>query len=157
VDLAAAADLCSAIARVETTEGLEGLLDRAAALLEARGVIVWVGAGEQLFPVVARGYEPRILERLGPIPLRGDNATAAAWRLQQRQVVEGDGGSSGAIAAPVCGPAGCVAVLAVEVPDGRHDDPVTQAVVTMIAAQLASLVPGWPGASAHTQARVAEV
>lgn len=148
VDLAVAADLCTRIARLETTDGLERLLDRAAAILDARGIIVWASAGEQLVPVVASGYEARIVARLGPVPVRGDNATAAAWRLQQMQVVEGHGESPGAIAAPICGPGGCAGVLALEVPQSRLGEPVTRAVVTMIAAQMASVVSGWRGTGA---------
>ena len=151
VNLADAADLCGEIARVGTTDGLAALLKRMAGLLDAVGVIIWVGAGEELFPVIAQGYEAAVVRRIGAISLRSDNATAAAWRAQTLQAVHGDATSQSALVAPVCGPEGCVGVLAVELRRGREDDPVIRAVVTLIAAQLASLVTGWPGA------RVAEV
>jgi hypothetical protein len=147
VDIGAVADLSSDIARAETSDALAQHLARAAVMLDATGIIVWVGAGEELFPVVAHGYEQAVVRRLGAIPLRGENATAAAWRQQRLQVVHGDDGARSALAAPICGPSGCLAVLAVELPRGREDDPSTRAVVTLLAAQLSSLVAGWPSPS----------
>lgn len=147
VDLLAAADLCSEIARVETTDALAVLLMRMAKLLDAAGAIVWVSAGEELFPVIAQGYDPSAVRRMGPLSLRAENATVDAWHTQRLQVVHGDERSQSAIAAPVCGPAGCVAVFAVELRHGQEDEPAIRAVVTIVAAQLASLVAGWPGAS----------
>jgi hypothetical protein len=38
-------------------------------------------------------------------------------------------------------------VLAVELLHGREDDSSTRAVVTLLAAQLSSLVAGWPSPS----------
>jgi hypothetical protein len=147
IDIGAVADLSSDIARVETADALAQHLARAAAMLDATGIIIWVGAGEELFPVVAHGYEQAVVKRLGAIPLRGENATAAAWREQRLQVVHGDDQSRSALAAPIIGPSGCVAVLAVELLHGREDDSSTRAVVTLLAAQLSSLVAGWPSPS----------
>ena len=147
IDIAAVAELTSDIARVDTAGALAQHLSRAATILDATGIIIWVGAGEELFPVVAHGYDPAVVKRLGAIPLRGENATAAAWRQRRLQVVHGDDDSRSALAAPICGPSGCVAVLAAELPRGRENDPSTRAVVTLLAAQLASLVAGWPSAS----------
>jgi hypothetical protein len=46
------------------------------------------------------------------------------------------------------GPEDCVGVLAVEVRRGAERDESARAVVSMIAAQLATVVAAWPAASA---------
>ena len=154
VDLVAAADVCTAIAQVTSVEALPGLLARVAAVLDAQGIIVWMGAGDDLFAAAAHGYDPRVLSRLGPIGRESNNATAAAWRFGELQVVASDVIANGAVAAPMFGVDACVGVLAAEVRNGGESDQATQAVMTMIAAQLAAVIAAWPGAdrSARTQA-----
>lgn len=154
IDLVAAADVCTAIARVTSVEALPGLLARVAAVLDAPGIIVWMGAGDDLFAAAAHGYGPRVLSRLGPIGRGSNNATAAAWRSGELQVVPSDVIANGAVAAPMFGVDACVGVLAAEVRNGGESDQATQAVMTMIAAQLAAVIAAWPGAdrSARTQA-----
>lgn len=147
VDLEAAADVCGALARTTDTESLRQALARAATVLDARGIIVWMGAGEELFPALSFGYDERILERLGPIPRNAANATADAWRTAQLRTVAGDVMAHGAIAAPLHGVSGCVGVFAAEVRNAREDDPGTRAVAAMIAAQLAGIVSAWPAGS----------
>ena len=149
VDLAAAADVCTAISRIAATQQLPELLSRATAILDASGVIVWLGAGEELFAVTAHGYDPRVISRLGPIGRSADNATAAAWRAGELRTVAGDMMANGAIVAPMFGPDACIGVLAAEVRHGREDDAATRAVTMMIAAQLATVVAAWPAASAQ--------
>jgi hypothetical protein len=153
VDLAAAADVCIAISRVTAVAALTDLLGRAAEVLDATGVIVWMGAGEELFPATAYGYDPRVVSRLGPIARFSDNATANAWVMGQLRTVAGDATTNGAIVAPMFGPDSCIGVLAAEVRHGREADAATQAVTMMIAAQLATAVVAWPaGSSAETKA-----
>ena len=147
-DLSAAADLCTATGRLTTGADLPGLLKRAASLLDASGIVVWMAAGEELFAAAAFGYQPRVISRLGPINRSAINATAAAWRLGTMQVVSGGRGSQGALVAPLLGPDRCIGVLAVEVPHDREEDASTRAVTTMFAAQLAAALAGWPPASA---------
>ena len=147
IDLAAAADVCGALARAADTASLRDVLARAAAVLDARGIIVWMGAGEELFPALSYGYDERMIERLGPIPRGASNATAEAWRTAQLRTVAADAISHGAVAVPVSGIGGCVGVFAAEVRHGREDDPGTQAIAAMIAAQLAGIVSAWPAAS----------
>ena len=67
VDLAAAATVCTDLSRITTTSALPGLLGRAAGALDASGLILWISAGEQLFPVMAHGYSDDMLARMGPI------------------------------------------------------------------------------------------
>lgn len=147
VDLAAAAAVCGALARTPDTASLRNALARAAAVLDARGLIVWMGAGEELFPALSHGYEQRVVERLGPIARNAENATAEAWRTAQMRTVASDVMSNGAVVVPVTGVSGCVGVLAAEMRHGREEDPATRAVAAMIAAQLAAIVSAWPGAS----------
>lgn len=147
VDLQAAADVCGALARTIDTASLRHALGRAATVLDARGIIVWMGAGEELFPALSFGYDERIIERLGPIPRNAANATAEAWRSAQLRTVPGDVMAHGAVAAPVHGVGGCVGVFAAEVRNGREEDPGTRAVAAMIAAQLAGIVSAWPAPS----------
>jgi hypothetical protein len=110
-------------------------------------MIVWLGAGEELFPATAHGYGPRALARLGPIARGGDNAAAAAWRTAQLSVVAGGEGANGAIVAPLVGSSGCFGVLTAEVRHGRERNEDTRAVAAMIAAQLSGVVAPWPGPS----------
>ena len=147
INLTAAADVCASLARISDTAALPGILERAAAVLDARGIIVWMGAGEELFPALAHGYDDRFISRLGPIPRNAENATADAWRSGQMRTVAADVVSHGAVATPLAGISGCVGVFAAEVRHGRENDPATQAVTVMIAAQLASIVSAWPGGS----------
>jgi hypothetical protein len=147
VDLGAAADVCVAISRITTSNELPDLLARAATVLDASGLTIWISEGEELFAVAAHGYDARVIARLGAIRKNADNATAAAWRKGEVTIVPGDMISDGAVVAPLFGPDGCVGVLAAEIRRGREGDSDTRAVTAMIAAQLATIVAGWPPAS----------
>jgi len=146
-DLALVADVCGVLARTADADSLRDALARAAAVLDARGIVVWIGAGEELFPALAHGYDERIVARLGPIPRNAANATAAAWRSAQMRTVPADAASPGAVAVPLSGVNGCVGVFAAELRDGREQNAATQAVAAVIAAQLAAIVPAWPAPS----------
>ena len=147
IDLQETAALCTAISRVQADSDLKGLLVRAAALLDAPGVVVWMAAGEEIFPVAGHGYDSRQLSQLGPISRTSMNATAAAWRSSTLQVVSGDSTSRSAIVAPLLGMERCIGVLAIELTTGREGNATVQAVVTLIAAQLAAVLGAWPAAS----------
>jgi len=148
IDLDAIADICGTLARTSDAGALRDALARAAAALEARGIVVWLGAGEELFPALACGYDDRLVARLGPIPRNATNATAAAWRSAQMRTVPADATSHGALAVPLSGVNGCVGVFAAELPQGRESDATTRAAVSVIAAQLAAILPAWPPPSA---------
>jgi hypothetical protein len=148
LDLGAAAALCTALSRASTTAALPDLLARAATILDASGLIVWMAAGDDLFAVSAHGYDPHVIGRLGPIARSADNATATAWRLRRLRTVIGDATSNGAIVAPMFGTEDCIGVLAAEVRHGRERDETAQAVTIMLAAQLATMIAAWPTASA---------
>jgi hypothetical protein len=147
VELDAAAAVCAEIARITDPAALPDLLRRAAAILDARGIVVWMGAGDELFAAIAYGYDPAVMSRMRPIGRRADNATAAAWRTGEMRTVAAAGTSHGAIVAPMSGAAGAFGVMAAEVRQGREDDAATRAVTAIIASQLASVLSEWPSAS----------
>jgi hypothetical protein len=147
-DLASVAELCTDLSRVTATAALPDLLGRVALALDASGVILWISAGEQLFPVTGHGYGQDVLARLPPIARDAENATADAWRKGRLTVVGATGpADNGAIVAPLLGPHGCLGVLAAEVRHGAEHNPAIRAVAAVIAAQLATVVPAWPAAS----------
>jgi len=151
LDLTLVAGLCTDLSRVTSPSALPELLGRTAQILDASGVILWISAGEQLFPVTGHGYAPDVLARMAPISRDGDNAAAAAWRTGKLTVVQSVAPSeNGAIVAPLLGLDECVGVLAAEVPHGVESRPATHALATVVAAQLATVVPAWSGASLTT-------
>jgi hypothetical protein len=147
-DLEAAAGLCNDISRLTSIEALPAILGRAAEVLEASGLIIWMGAGEELFAVASHGYDAQTVSRLGSIGLNAENATAAAWRTGQVRVVPRDETSAGAIVLPIFITDGCAGVVGIELRNGKEADPATRAVASIITAQLATVLPAWPSASA---------
>lgn len=141
-ELRAAADFCTDLARLLDAHELPGLLERAARLIDATGFIVWLGdaGGTELRPALAHGYAPQTLARLPAIPRAANNATAAAWRSGEVQVVKTNGMSPGALAVPLLTASGCVGVLAAEIRHGRESSESIRALARLVAAQLAGLV-----------------
>lgn len=157
IDLASAASLCTDFSRVTDAAALPDLLGRTARVLDASGVILWMSAGEQLFPVMGHGYRADMLARLRPIARDAENGAAAAWRTQQLTIVGATGPTdNGAIVAPLFGLHACIGVLAAEVRRGGEYNPATQALATIIAAQLATVVPAWPAPSLTQPAGAAQ-
>lgn len=140
-----AADLCTDFGRLSNTEELPALLERAAALLNATGIIVWVSniSKRSLRPAVAHGYTARALSLMGNISSDGDNATAAAFRSVQTQVVTGIE-TSGAIAVPLISSTTCVGVMSAEIQEGWETSDAVQATASIVAAQLATLLDADP-------------
>lgn len=155
VDLSGVASLCSDLARVVDTQALPALLERAATVLDAPGIVLWIADpdGRELSPVVTHGYPPQVTSRLGTIPRDAENATASAFRTALLQTVTADTTSNGAIAAPLVTPAGCVGVMAAEVRNAGEGDAGKLAVAAIVAAQLATLV-GPPSSRAQAQPRM---
>lgn len=142
IDLTQAADLCLDLAKVTDPDQIPGLLERAARLLDARGIVLWMADpdGRELVPTVAHGYAPSMVSRLDAIPGNADNATAAAYRESVVHIVKGDGTANGAIVAPLITPAGCIGAMAAEVRAEREQQEAVRAVATILAAQLATLI-----------------
>jgi len=147
LNLARAADICTAVNRITDADDLKALLTQAAAAIDASSIVLWMAAGEQLIAASAYGYDSTALARLGPIHRAALNATAAAWRQHRLQVVDGRDGGHGAVVTPLIGTERCVGVLAAEVPNGRESDTTTQAVTRFLAAQLAATLAPWPAPS----------
>ncbi len=132
------AELCTDLARVANLGELGPLLDRAAGVLQARGVVVWLVSpdGQHLAPAMAHGYDENQLARIGSIGIGDDNLTAAAFRTGHPTHASADAQFPGAVAVPILSASGPSGVLAAEVPEGT-DLPQSEALATLIAAQLA--------------------
>jgi hypothetical protein len=142
LDLAAVAALCGDLARVADTHAVQPLLERATALLDASGIVLWIADpdGRELSPIFVQGYPPRLANRLGTLSRDADNVTASAYRTGLLQSVKGDAVSNGALAAPLVTPAGCLGVMAVEMKNGGEQRAPMLAAATLIASQLSTLV-----------------
>ena len=153
-DFLAAANLCTELGRVENASDVQPLLQEAARVLDAIGLIVWVWDAqvEELMPAVACGYSDKVLAQLPTVKRDADNATAAAFRSAQTCAIDGSDHVSGALAVPLLTPSGCAGVLAIELQPGREQTRSVRAVVTIFAAQLAQLLGGAPVPAVRPQA-----
>lgn len=116
------------------------LLGRMAHVLDATGIVVWLGSrtGADLRPMATYGYSAAALARLPPVPRAANNAAAAAFRTGTLQIVLAcPGVSPGALVAPLLSPDGCVGALSAEIPAGGETADSTQALVSIFAAELA--------------------
>lgn len=142
VDLAGIAALCTDLSRVADTRALPAALERAAALLDASGLVIWIADpdGRELAPIVSHGYPDHLLVRMGTIGRDAENVTAAAFRTGLVQTVSADAVSNGAVAAPLIAASGPVGVMAAELhrDPGGNDD--VRAIAAIVAAQLATLM-----------------
>jgi hypothetical protein len=155
IDFSTIAALCGDLARVVDTRALPTILERAAEVLDAPGIVLWIADpdGRELSPIVTHGYSQSMVARLGTILSGAENATASAFRTALLQTVRADAVSNGAIAAPLVTPAGCVGVMAAEVRHEGEQDSAKLAAAAIIAAQLATLVgPPSTRAQAKTEA-----
>jgi transcriptional regulator with XRE-family HTH domain len=141
-DLAAAAHLCTELGRVLDTRDVAPLLEGAAKILNADGLIVWIWdpRGTALRPALAHGYSDAVLAQLPGVRRDADNATATAFRSAQTRIVNGSDLASGAVVVPLMTPGGCGGVLAVELKHGRENNESVRALAMIFAAQLATLV-----------------
>jgi hypothetical protein len=152
VDLAGMAALCVELARIQDARALPALLGRAADILEASGIVLWIADpdGRELTPIVVHGYPPRLAGRFGTIPRDAENVTASAYRTGLLQTMKGDTISNSAVAAPLVTAGGCVGVMAAELKNGGELQASLLAAATIIASQIATLV-GPPSARAKTE------
>jgi transcriptional regulator with XRE-family HTH domain len=148
--LSAAAHLCTKLARVEDTREMAPLLDAAAGILGAVGLIVWVWDphGTALKPALAHGYGDEVLAQLPRVRRDADNATAAAFRSARTCLVNGSDAANGAVVVPLMTAGGCVGAFAVELPKGGEKRESVRALATIFAAQLATLFAYTPLAEA---------
>jgi transcriptional regulator with XRE-family HTH domain len=155
-DFLAAAHLCTELGRVESASEVQPLLQEAARILDAKGLIVWVWDPQpaELRPALAYGYPDSVLAQLPTVKRDTDNATAAAFRSAQTCAINGSDHASGALAVPLLTPAGCAGVLAIELQHGSEQTRSVRAVVTILAAQLAQLIPGAQPSAVRPQAEL---
>jgi len=153
VDMERMAALCTDLARVTDTRALPDILERAASILDAGGVVVWIADpdGRELSPILVHGYPPQLATRLGTIPRDAANVTASAYRTGLLQTLKGDTVSDGAIAAPLVSSGGCVGVLAAEMKNGGEQHEGLLSAAAIIASQLATLVGPPSPRSARTE------
>ena len=142
-DLAATAALCTDFSNLSNRDQLPGLLARTAALMNATGIIIWVSNenARALQPALGHGYASGTLERIGSIPQVGTNPTSTAFATRRIQVVESEGSDAGALAAPLMVSERCIGVLSAELREGWESSDAVQATASIVAAQLAPLLP----------------
>ena len=153
--LKAAAQLCTDFGRVSDLEELRTLLARAADVMDASGLVVWLGdaAGGDLRPVLAHGYSPQTIARMPTVPRSANNAAAAAYRAGQLQIVLARPGSAGgAVVAPLLSSEGCIGALSAEIRGGGETSDSVQALATIFAAHLAGVRATTPEASEQRSA-----
>ena len=144
-----AARLCSDLARVQEASQLPSLLERAAKVIDASGIVVWIAdpSGQALRPATSFGYSGHEIARMGSIPREATNAVAAAYRSAELRTVDG------ALVAPLMASDGCLGVLSAEMKTGSEKGEDSQALIAIFAAQLATLVSPPPATDLTTAAQ----
>jgi hypothetical protein len=143
-DLIAVAHVCTEFGRVTTTDQVKALLPKAARILDASGLIVWVWDDQsaELKPAFVHGYSENVLAQLPGVSPDADNATAAAFRSRQPCAITGGEHATGALVVPLLTAAGCAGVLALEVQHGGEQATLVRVAATIFAALLAQLFSG---------------
>jgi putative methionine-R-sulfoxide reductase with GAF domain len=100
---------------------------------------------------MAHGYSDQTVRKMGAIHRDSNNAAAAAYRTAEVRTAAGDASTSGAIVVPLLTADGCIGVLSAEMKGGAEKDESSQALASIFAAQLATLVSP-PPASAPAKA-----
>jgi hypothetical protein len=138
-----ASDICTEFGRAADQGDLVRLLGRAAELMDASGLVVWMGntSGGDLRAAVAHGYAPQALAKMPSVARSANNAAAAAYRTGALQIVLArPGTASGALVAPLLTPDGCIGALSAEIKGRGETSDATQALAVLFAAQLASVL-----------------
>lgn len=141
-NLSAAAELCVDLAKVTDAQEVPALLDRAASVLDARGIVIWAvdSDGARLRPSLSHGYSERVLAKLRPLQIDADNVTSLAFRSLQPQMMNGaTPADPAALAIPLMTGTGCVGVMAAEL---RHNRPHVDLlpVARILGAQFSTLI-----------------
>jgi CHASE3 domain sensor protein len=149
--LKAATDVATDFGRVRDLDELSRLLGRAAEVMDATGLMVWMGSpsGADLRPVLAHGYNAEMIARIPPVPRSADNAAASAYRTSTLQIVfSRPGGTGGAVVAPILAAEGCIGALSAEIRSGGETSESVQALAVIFAAHLAGVLGTAPAAAA---------
>ncbi len=141
-DLLSLAKLSTRLGQARRTDDFSPLLQEAARILDAIGVVVWMWDAklERLRPAWAHGYPDQVLSRVPAVARDANNATATAFRLAQPRVFAGSSRSPGALVVPLMTAAGCGGVLAIELRDGAERSCRALALATILASQFARMV-----------------
>jgi hypothetical protein len=148
--LKAATDVVTEFGRVRDLDELTRVLGRAADVMDASGLMVWMGSasGGDLRPVLSHGYSTEMIARIPPVARTADNAAAAAYRSSTLQIVlSRPGRASGAVVAPILSPDGCIGALSAEIRSGGETSESVQALATIFAAHLAGVLASAPAAT----------
>ena len=142
VELSYVAHLCTRLARASEPQDVVPVLEEAARLLDAVGLIVWTWdiRRRALRHVLSLGYSDEVLAQLPDVPADADNAIAAAFRSAETRVVNGNDSEPGAVVVPLSAPSGCAGVLAFELQNGGERQEHVRAFASILAAQLSTLV-----------------
>jgi hypothetical protein len=142
ISMTAVADVCSRLARAIDWREVTILLGDSARLLDAVGLIVWQWDPRvtALRPSLTCGYSDAVIARLPDVHTDDPNAVATAFRSGERCIVDGAAGTE-AVVVPSMGVDGCVGVLAVELRPGSRQRDAICAFTSILAAQLAMLLP----------------
>ena len=138
----AAAGVATDFGRVRDLDELTLVLGRAADVLDASGLMVWMGSAPSgdLRPVLAHGYSADMVARIPPVPRSADNAAAAAYRSSRLQIVMcRPGVSTGAVVAPILSVNGCIGALSAEIRNGAETAESVQSIAAIFAAHLATV------------------
>ena len=138
-----ASEICTDLGRVADQNDLVKLLGRAADLMDASGLVIWMGnaSGGDLRPALAHGYAPQALAKMPAVSRSGNNAAAAAYRTGALQIVLArPGASNGALVAPLLTPDGCIGALSAEINGRGETSDTTQSLAVLFAAQLATVL-----------------
>lgn len=140
-DLLAVAHLCTEFALVGDADEVPPLLQRAAKLLNATGLIVWLwdASAAALKPALVHGYSHRTIAQLPPVRRDADNATALGFRSAQVCAIAGTEHVNGALVVPLLTAAGCIGVLAVELQRCSDQTASVLPLATILAALLAQM------------------
>ncbi len=138
VNLTAVAQLCTRLGRALAARDVMPVLEDAARLLDAVGVILWMWDPRRsmLQPVLTHGYPDELVAGLPQVSGDTDTAIAAAFRARETRVVNGSELDTGAVVAPLLTPGGCAGVLALELRHGGEQRESVRASATILAAQL---------------------
>lgn len=139
-DLSAMARLCTRLGRVLDTREMAPLLEDAARILDAVGLIVWIWEPGGLSPALAHGYSDTLLAQLPRLRRSADNPVAGAFRSAETCVVERGDQATGAVVVPLMAPKRCLGVLAIELQHGGEQREAVRALATILAAQLSTVI-----------------
>ena len=153
VDLTAIAGLCTRFGQAVNPREVQPLLQEAASLLDASGLIVWLwhSTSSVLRPALVYGYSAGVVARLPAVTRDADNPTAASFREGQVREIDGDAGGCSALVLPLLLRAKCIGVVALELKPGARLSESARAVATILTASIAQLV----SRSQHIEAKTA--